>query len=175
MHIFERTRENNKLSYSASRLSFLTRGREMHIGGLEYNTNHLALEIYFSGCTPPHCPGCHNEILWDFSFGFRVETIMNEIDRLLMNDMVEYVWLLGGEPQDQDPEEFSSFVQWIASYGKPLILFTRYAALYPCFYGLPISYIKTGWYERDLPSYVEPVLGITLASSNQKVVENKWK
>lgn len=80
----------------------------MNIDGTETNLRHKALEIYISGCKPPHCAGCHNPELWDFSKGDpwqeAIRLLGDKISALKESGLVEIVWLLGGEPLDQDEE-----------------------------------------------------------------------
>jgi anaerobic ribonucleoside-triphosphate reductase activating protein len=54
--------------------------------------------LFVSGCTH-RCPGCFNEIAWDFNYGrpFTQETI-DSILKSLEHDYVAGLTLLGGEP-----------------------------------------------------------------------------
>lgn len=54
--------------------------------------------LFVSGCTH-HCPGCFNEIAWDFDYGkaFTQETI-DAILASLEPDYIAGLTLLGGEP-----------------------------------------------------------------------------
>lgn len=54
--------------------------------------------LFVSGCTH-HCPGCFNEIAWDFAYGreFTEDTIQFILN-LLVPDYVAGLTLLGGEP-----------------------------------------------------------------------------
>ncbi|MBO5459895.1 MAG: anaerobic ribonucleoside-triphosphate reductase activating protein [Lachnospira sp.] len=54
--------------------------------------------LFVSGCTH-HCPGCFNEIAWDFNYGkeFTQDTI-NDILKSLAPDYIAGLTLLGGEP-----------------------------------------------------------------------------
>ena len=60
----------------------------------------IRISIYFSGCRV-HCPGCHNEVSWDFNYGkkFTTET-MNEIIANLKQTYYNGISILGGEPLD---------------------------------------------------------------------------
>ena len=53
---------------------------------------------FVSGCTH-RCPGCFNEVAWDFEYGevFTQETI-DEIIAMLKPDFIQGLTLLGGEP-----------------------------------------------------------------------------
>lgn len=56
--------------------------------------------LFVSGCTH-HCPGCFNEIAWDFAYGkdFTQDTI-DEILKSIEQPYVHGLSLLGGEPLD---------------------------------------------------------------------------
>lgn len=58
----------------------------------------VRVSLFVSGCTH-HCPGCFNEVAWDFDYGqpFTRET-EEEILNLLAPDYVKGLTLLGGEP-----------------------------------------------------------------------------
>ena len=53
---------------------------------------------FVSGCTH-HCPGCFNEVAWDFEYGepFTQQTIDTILD-MLAPDFIRGLTLLGGEP-----------------------------------------------------------------------------
>lgn len=144
----------------------------MKIAGTEYNLNHKALEIYFSGCKAPHCEGCHNSELWDFNFGYDpFGKIFISIVEKAKDPMVEKIWLLGGEPLDQNREEFLRFIYMLWFWtDAELWLWTRYTDIPKEVYET-ISFVKTGAYDKTLDSYVDERHGITLASSNQKIIK----
>lgn len=58
----------------------------------------VRVSLFVSGCTH-RCPGCFNEVAWDFSYGtpFTQETI-DEILDMLRPDHIRGLTLLGGEP-----------------------------------------------------------------------------
>ena len=58
----------------------------------------VRVSLFVSGCTH-HCPGCFNEVAWDFSYGepFTEET-ENTILNLLRPSYIRGLTLLGGEP-----------------------------------------------------------------------------
>ena len=58
----------------------------------------VRVSLFVSGCTH-RCPGCFNEITWDFGYGepFTQETI-DYILNLLKPDYIQGLTLLGGEP-----------------------------------------------------------------------------
>ena len=66
----------------------------------------VRVSLFVSGCTH-RCPGCFNEVAWDFNYGtpFTQETI-DSILTMLKPDYVKGWTLLGGEPfepQNQGP------------------------------------------------------------------------
>ena len=58
----------------------------------------VRVSLFVSGCTH-RCPGCFNEVAWDFDYGepFTQETI-DYIFCLLKPDYIQGLTLLGGEP-----------------------------------------------------------------------------
>ena len=58
----------------------------------------VRVSLFVSGCTH-RCPGCFNEVAWDFGYGepFTQETI-DHILNLLKPDYIQGLTLLGGEP-----------------------------------------------------------------------------
>ena len=65
----------------------------------------VRVSLFVSGCTH-RCPGCFNEVAWDFDYGtpFTQETV-NSILAMLKPDYIQGLTLLGGEPfepQNQD-------------------------------------------------------------------------
>lgn len=66
----------------------------------------VRVSLFVSGCTH-RCPGCFNEVAWDFDYGqpFTQETVDSILDMLAPN-YVKGLTLLGGEPfepQNQGP------------------------------------------------------------------------
>lgn len=58
----------------------------------------VRVSLFVSGCTH-HCPGCFNEVAWDFDYGepFTQETI-DRILKMLEPPHIRGLTLLGGEP-----------------------------------------------------------------------------
>ena len=58
----------------------------------------VRVSLFVSGCTH-RCPGCFNEVAWDFNYGtpFTQETV-DSILEMLKPDYVKGLTLLGGEP-----------------------------------------------------------------------------
>ena len=66
----------------------------------------VRVSLFVSGCTH-RCPGCFNEVAWDFNYGepFTEEVIERIVD-MLRPDYIRGLTLLGGEPfepQNQGP------------------------------------------------------------------------
>ena len=66
----------------------------------------VRVSLFVSGCTH-RCPGCFNEIAWDFDYGqpFTEETVQSILD-MLRPGYIKGLTLLGGEPfepQNQMP------------------------------------------------------------------------
>jgi anaerobic ribonucleoside-triphosphate reductase activating protein len=142
----------------------------MNILATEFSLKHNALELYLAGCKGPHCPGCHNPETWDFNQGNPITPhILDEIRHKVnaFPDLIKAVWVLGGEPLDQDHkalEELLAFLQGL----RPVWLFTRReidevpeSILRYC------SCVKTGRYDANhkVEDYV--LHGVQLASANQ--------
>ena len=58
----------------------------------------VRVSLFVSGCTH-HCPGCFNQVAWDFDYGqpFTQETI-DKILNMLRPSYIRGLTLLGGEP-----------------------------------------------------------------------------
>ena len=136
------------------------------------------LELYFVGCTRK-CTGCHNEELQTINpstiyyspFGI-IETLLDYIT------IAEQVHILGGEPLEQPRTAMVELCQLLKTHGfKNIVLFTGYdipenkiSKSIPIFQY--IDYLKTGPYDQtklNTEKIKEPVLGLELASLNQKV------
>ena len=65
----------------------------------------VRVSLFVSGCTH-RCPGCFNEVAWDFGYGepFTQETI-DYILQLLKPDYIHGLTLLGGEPFEPQNQE----------------------------------------------------------------------
>ena len=69
----------------------------------------VRVSLFVSGCTH-RCPGCFNEVAWDFDYGepFTQETIAYILN-LLKPDYIQGLTLLGGEPFE--PQNQSAVVE----------------------------------------------------------------
>lgn len=143
----------------------------MNILTTEYSLAHKALEVYVAGCNPPHCPGCHNPEGWAFDQGTPWKEALPSLlfKAQAFSRLVRNIWVLGGEPLDQDHSELCEFLVKMRGTGKTLWVFTRYTEdLIPDWLLKTADYIKTGPYKENLNSVVQH--GIRLASSNQRII-----
>ena len=71
----------------------------------------VRVSLFVSGCTH-HCPGCFNEVAWDFGYGepFTQQTIDTILD-MLRPDYIRGLTLLGGEPFE--PENQRALVPFL--------------------------------------------------------------
>lgn len=148
----------------------------MKIAGTEVNLKHRALEVYLSGCRPPHCPGCHNPELWDFSVGedfdpFKLEqSLYKKFIDLKKNGLVDILWLLGGEPLDQDLNQLEKMLSAMELFDIPVMLWTHYPDI-PRNIRKLVKYAKIGPYMENDEAYIEPVFGIKLANREQRIIK----
>lgn len=89
----------------------------------------VRVSLFVSGCTH-RCPGCFNEVAWDFQYGqpFTQETI-DSILKMLAPDYVQGLTLLGGEPFE--PENQGAIVELLRQVkqklpGKSIWAFSGY-------------------------------------------------
>lgn len=138
----------------------------MIIAGTVSNLNQRAVEVYLRGCLPPHCKGCHNEDLHNFSgFGKHWEEVLQNLE---YKPLRQKVFIMGGEPQDQRPELLLDFCSGLKEKGFEIWLFTRYYSVKDERLLPLLDYVKFGDYqEEDEPTETE--YGITLASRNQYI------
>lgn len=146
----------------------------MNIAGTEINLQRAALEIYLSGCRSPHCAGCHNRELWDFTVGSPLEAalplILKKIDDAKSSGLVRHVWVLGGEPLHQQEEELCALLTVLRRPDLALWLWTRFSAV-PRNVAKLLDYAKTGAYVPEEKPWTEPLFGLRLAGKNQKIVK----
>ena len=69
----------------------------------------VRISLFVSGCTH-HCPGCFNQVAWDFDYGqpFTQQTIDQILEMLKPGD-IKGLTLLGGEPFE--PENQGAIVE----------------------------------------------------------------
>lgn len=165
----------------------------MKLAATQYSLQFRALEIYISGCDgfcdTINCEyinngigaaRCHNPELWDFDIGSdsRDPIFLKALEEKIhhFDDLINYIFIFGGEPLLQNRKDLYDFLMTIFKYNKRVVLFTRFSEgqrdieeLYPLLYA-----IKYGHFSYDLRSedYVDYSLGfpMNLASTNQKIV-----
>lgn len=153
----------------------------MRIVKMQPNFEYNAYEIYVSGCRRG-CIGCHNPQLQSFEYGKEYENTLSDIERDLVEFDFDYVWLLGGDFLDQDSSECNLFMTYLHNIREEnrrdfkIVLFTGFdeeeLRLDQEVFD-HIDYLKVGRFMDYSESYVEPLLGIKLASLNQKVINLK--
>lgn len=148
----------------------------MHIASTQYTLSTSSLDIYFSGCNPPHCKDCQNPELWEFVDDNNYIKKFYEIEKKVKNFdiLIKNIMLFGGEPMHQNRKEFIDFLNKLESLNKKIWLFTRHEI-----YDIPenikrfCDYIKTGRYVPKLKTNDNIMYGITLATSNQRIYKTK--
>lgn len=149
----------------------------MNILATQYTLATKSFEIYVAGCNgSPHCKGCHNAESWDFNNGEPYnEELLNKMLLKIeeFDSLIDNIWILGGEPLDNNIREVCKMVVDFAFRNKKIWLFTRYS-LEEVKNKLKESitlfdYIKCGRYEEDLIANDNIQCGIKLATSNQKI------
>ncbi len=93
------------------------------------NGEGIRISLFVSGCKF-HCKGCFNEETWDYSYGnkFTIETF-NELKRLISNDNISGLSLLGGDPMWQDDDGLiwlRSLCDYVHSINKNVWLWTGF-------------------------------------------------
>lgn len=78
----------------------------------------VRVSLFVSGCTH-HCPGCFNQVAWDFEYGqpFNQETI-DTILHMLRPDYIRGLTLLGGEPFE--PQNQAGIVELLRQVRREL-------------------------------------------------------
>jgi organic radical activating enzyme len=147
----------------------------MFLSGLTYDLTYKALDIFLSGCKPPHCDGCHNCITWSFKYGKLIDIEL--IKQRVLNDfLIHRVRIMGGEPLDQPFNELLKLLVVLKETKKEIWLFTRYLPNEIDNNNLKLlhqylHYIKHGKYIKNSNEIIQ--YGITLASDNQFILKIK--
>ena len=153
-----------------------------NIIAIDYSMATQSMDIFFSGCNMgKHCPGCHNAEAWDFNVGKDWKQWIFQINDNVkkFGPMIKRIFILGGEPLDQDPQQFMLFMDAIKEYKKELWLFTRYELkdIEPEV-RKKFDYIKTGPYKEELSSSTHVCFNVRLATTNQRIwkqtMADKW-
>lgn len=143
----------------------------MNIAGTEYDINYRSLSIFTSGCDGA-CKNCHNPELWNFNIG----KPWYEFDfKQVLNSMIDIISVMGGEPLLQNKRQLRSFLYNLNQYTnnkKSIMIWTRFQEEdIPNNIKQYINYAKVGEYQSNSESYIEPLFGVTLASTNQKIIK----
>ena len=78
----------------------------------------VRVSLFVSGCTH-RCPGCFNEIAWDFDYGEPfTEAVMDSILDMLRPSYIRGLTLLGGEPFE--PQNQAAVVELLRRIKKEL-------------------------------------------------------
>ena len=81
----------------------------------------VRVSLFVSGCSI-HCPGCFNKQAWDFCSGKKFTwRQMRGIKKLLKNNKIDGLSILGGEPFDQDKKGLKKLIKlckYAHKYGK---------------------------------------------------------
>lgn len=83
----------------------------------------LRTSVYLAGCNH-HCPGCHNEISWDFNAGKEMD--VDQLADIIIAHGFN-VTLTGGDPlQTPNPEALLSLIKRLKNAGLSLWCYTGY-------------------------------------------------
>lgn len=89
----------------------------------------VRVSLFVSGCTH-RCPGCFNEVAWDFHYGEPfTDAVASQILEMLKPDYIQGLTLLGGEPfEPQNQPEIVAFLRKVkAQYpNKSIWAFSGY-------------------------------------------------
>lgn len=144
----------------------------MHISATQYTLSTSSLDIYFSGCNPPHCKGCQNPELWEFVNENNYVKKFYNIEKKVtdFNTLIDNIMLFGGEPLDQNHNELIDFLNKLKTLNKVIWLFTRYDIdEVPEDVKTLCDYIKTGKYLAELATDDNICYGVRLSTNNQKI------
>lgn len=150
----------------------------MKIVNTQYTSSTKSLDIYVSGCKPPHCNGCHNSEIFSFDIGKLCDlsccnSIVYKIQEF--NKLVKNIMIYGGEPLDQDINSLLLMIDALKHAEKPIWLFTKYELNdVPTCIKERCAYIKCGRYDETKLSDTYEMYGIKLASTNQ-IIYKKGK
>jgi anaerobic ribonucleoside-triphosphate reductase activating protein len=142
----------------------------MNIVSTQFTLSTNSLEVFVSGCNPPHCEGCSNPEIWEFgkenNYLEKLEEIKNKIKEF--DNLINNIILVGGCPLDQSHTELIDFLKKLNTLDKEIFLFTKYdLGDVPYHIRRQCSYIKCGRYIPSLSVDNNTMYGIKLATSNQ--------
>lgn len=146
----------------------------MKIFATQYSLSTRSFEIFVSGCRKPHCRNCYNPDTWDFNRGelytpsYFNKKILPKVTEF--SNLVHNIFILGGEPLDQEPADLNRLLLDLQVLEKPIWLFTKYD-----FDQIPrrvlclVDYVKCGRYIEEFKTDNNVQYGIRLATNNQKI------
>lgn len=146
----------------------------MKIASTQYSLAHNSFEIYLSGCNEqPKCEGCYSKELWDFDVGEEyTKKYFEKLSKKINNfeKIIDNIFILGGEPLDQNTDELLMLTSDLKYFNKPIWLFTRYELeKIDKSISYLFDYIKSGKYLKELSCDNNIQYEIKLATSNQKI------
>lgn len=145
----------------------------MNIYQVDYSMEFMSLDVYFSGCAAnPYCEDCFNPEAWDFNCGKDWKQYIFQINDNMkrFRSIVKRIMLYGGDPLDQDCDQFILFLEAIRMYNLPIWLFTRYEIdEVPQDVKDLVDYIKTGRYIPELTTSDNIRASVKLATENQLI------
>lgn len=150
----------------------------MHYSGIKNfdiaNGPGVRVSLFMSGCRN-RCPGCFNPETWSFTYGqeFTSETML-ELLRLLDNDNISGLSILGGDPFEPENRQALDDICFMVKLCKPkksIWVWTGYDFLEDGLIDLPVmNYIDVlvdGKFEESLKDLRLKWRG----SSNQRVID----
>lgn len=145
----------------------------MKIAATQFSLQTNSFEIYLSGCFGS-CKGCQNPELKEFDIGedylLQIKNILAKIKEF--DYLIDDIWILGGEPIDQNLDELEDLFKQLKKSNKNIWLFTRYdLENVPLNIRQYCNYIKTGVYDETKRTEDNIQYEVKLATSNQKI----WK
>lgn len=144
----------------------------MNIAATQYFANYGSFEIFISGCDGECGCECHNRELWDFGIGNHYKKIISKIDEKVksFSELINEIWVTGGEPLLQDMNDLESFLKYLKSLNKPIMLFTRFELdEIPQNILLYCDKVKSGKFDVECLCDNHDSEGIKLLSRNQKI------
>jgi organic radical activating enzyme len=155
----------------------------MYIADKVYSLQSKSYEVYLNGCKPKfingryqHCPGCHNSHLFDFLETDNREEEYRKIKSTIsfFNSMIDFIWILGGEPLDQKEEELKDLISFLKQFNKTIILFTGYDISKYKEFNYDVDYVKYGYFDyKNKNKIYFPELKLELIGDNQRVYDVK--
>lgn len=151
--------------------------RPLNINYIDYSIATKSLDIFFAGCWN-NCHDCCNPELMDFNNGTDFVEWLPKIENYLVNyeSLIERVFLVGGSPNHQDPEQMEAFlaglrrrchgdIKIFAFCGEDIIDQVQPVLKKYC------DYVKVGAYMPELLCDDNIQYGIKLATSNQQILK----